>query len=305
MSAESMPTADRFDAFAEKLRWERNYSPHTVQNYLNDLRSFAAWLGERDAALEAVSGPDIQAYASQLFRRGRAPHSIQRMLSALRGYFDFLVTAGVRTDNPARDIRAPWPKRDLPKVMDVDSLGQLLDKVADDDPLICRDLAMFELLYSSGLRLAELVGLDCGDVDEVAGEARVLGKGRVERQVPVGRKALQALGRWHGVRPELAEADEPALFVSRLGGRLTARSVQLRLRKFGLERGSGQNLHPHLLRHSFASHLLESSGDLRAVQELLGHRRINTTQIYTHLNYQHLAQVYDAAHPRARRKEDD
>ena len=303
MSSESAPAADHFGAFAEKLRWERNYSPHTVQSYLNDLRPFAAWLEERDAAFATVRDPEIQAYASQLFRRGRSPRSIQRMLSALRGYFDFLIAAGVRVDNPARDIRAPRPKRDLPKVMDVDSLGRLLDAAADD-PLICRDLAMFELLYSSGLRLAELVGLDCGDVDAAAGEVRALGKGRVERRVPVGRKALEALGRWHAVRREWAAADEPALFVSRRGGRLTARSVQLRLRKFGLEHGSGQKLHPHLLRHSFASHLLESSGDLRAVQELLGHRRINTTQIYTHLNYQHLAQVYDAAHPRARRKED-
>ena len=302
MNTESAPAAGRFEEFAEKLRWERNYSPHTVRSYLNDLRPFAAWLGERDAAFETVRDPDVQAYASRLFRRGRSPRSIQRMLSALRGYFEFLIAAGVRADNPARDIRAPRPKRDLPKVMDVDSLGRLLDAAADD-PLICRDLAMFELLYSSGLRLAELVGLDCGDVDEAAGEVRALGKGRVERQVPVGRKALAALERWRPVRAEWAAADEPALFVSRRGGRLTARSVQLRLRKFGLERGSGQNLHPHLLRHSFASHLLESSGDLRAVQELLGHRRINTTQIYTHLNYQHLAQVYDAAHPRARRKE--
>ena len=302
MSTESQPAAGRFEEFAEKLRWERNYSPHTVRSYLNDLRPFAAWLGERGAAFETVRDPDVQAYASRLFRRGRSPRSIQRMLSALRGYFEFLIAAGVRADNPARDIRAPRPKRDLPKVMDVDSLGRLLDAAADD-PLICRDLAMFELLYSSGLRLAELVGLDCGDVDEAAGEVRALGKGRVERQVPVGRKALAALERWRPVRAEWAAADEPALFVSRRGGRLTARSVQLRLRKFGLERGSGQNLHPHLLRHSFASHLLESSGDLRAVQELLGHRRINTTQIYTHLNYQHLAQVYDAAHPRARRKE--
>jgi len=206
-------------------------------------------------------------------------------------------------DNPALDIRAPKSARRLPGVADVDQLNALLD-ATPEDPLEVRDLCMFELMYSSGLRLSELAGLDLDSVDLNGGEVRVLGKGSKERLLPVGGKALTALRAWLPVRSAMAPEQERALFVSRRGDRLSRRSIQARLHRWGLAKGSDQKLHPHLLRHSFASHMLESSGDLRAVQELLGHADIATTQVYTHLDFQHLARVYDQSHPRARRQGD-
>ena len=289
------------EEFRGKLRWERNYSPHTVAGYTRDIRQFASWLGEQPVEPGQAQESDVRRYTAHLFRQGRSPRSIQRALSSLRGFYGHLVATHRRGDNPADGVRAPRQPRPLPKVLDVDTVMRLLDS-KPEGRLGRRDLAMFELLYSSGMRLSELVGLNCNDVDMAAGEALVLGKGRVERKLPVGRMALKALNGWLEVRAQMAHADETALFVSQRGRRLSGRNVQLRLRRFGYESGIDQTLHPHLLRHSFASHLLESSGDLRAVQELLGHRRISTTQIYTHLNYQHLAQTYDAAHPRARRR---
>ncbi len=289
------------EEFRAKLRWERNYSVHTIAGYSSDIRQFIRWLDEQSVELVGVHEGEVQRYAAQLFRQGRSPRSIQRVLASLRGFYDHLVATGRRADNPADGIRAPRTPRTLPKVLDVDAVMRLLDSTPDG-PLGYRDLAMFELLYSSGMRLSELVGLDCRDLDMAAGEVLVLGKGRVERKLPVGRMALKALRGWLDARAKMAHPEEVALFVSRRGRRLSARSVQLRLRQFGCAAGSNQPLHPHLFRHSFASHLLESSGDLRAVQELLGHRRISTTQIYTHLDYQHLARTYDAAHPRARRR---
>ena len=287
--------------FRERLCWERNYSEHTIAAYLRDVRQLALWLGEQSTTLVGAREGDIQRYAAYLFRIGRAPRSIQRVLSSVRGFYDFLLATHRVSDNPGRGVRAPRPPRSLPKVVDVDTLMRLLDSKPSGH-IGRRDLAMYELLYSTGMRLSELVGLDGKDIDLTEGEVVVLGKGRVERKLPVGRMAQEALRGWLGVRGHMAHPDEPALFVSRRGTRLSGRSVQLRLRRFGEEQGSNQALHPHLLRHSFASHLLESSGDLRAVQELLGHRRISTTQIYTHLDYQRLAQVYDATHPRARRR---
>lgn len=289
------------EEFQSKLRWERNYSPHTVAGYASDIGKFVQWLGEQSIGPDQVHEGEVQRYAAHLFRQGRSPRSIQRALSALRGFYGHLVATHRLADNPASGVRAPRQPRTLPKVLDVDAVMRLLDS-RPDGPLGYRDLAMFELLYSSGMRLSELVGLDCGDLDMAAGEVLVLGKGRVERKLPVGRMALKALRGWLDVRAEMANPEETALFVGQRGKRLSARNVQLRLRRFGCASGSGQTLHPHLFRHSFASHLLESSGDLRAVQELLGHRRISTTQIYTHLDYQHLAQTYDSAHPRARRR---
>ncbi len=302
MSKKSSAGNSLLDDFHHALRWERNYSPHTCSNYLRNLRQFADWLDKQSLALESAGEEDVQRYTAQLFRKGRAPRSIRRCLSALRGFYEYLISTNHRQDNPAREVRVPQPARTLPKVMDVDGLMQLLDTEPESD-LDCRDLAMLELLYSSGMRLSELVGLDCDGLDLKGGEARVLGKGQSERTLPVGQKARDAVARWLPIRNAWAAADEKALFISKRGRRLSARSVQLRLRQFGLLHHSDQALHPHLLRHSFASHLLESSGDLRAVQELLGHRRISTTQIYTHLDYQHLAQTYDAAHPRARRRD--
>ncbi len=289
------------EEFRAKLRWERNYSEHTVAGYARDVQKFLRWLEERSVPVDQARDGEVQRYAAGLFRQGLSPRSIQRGLSALRGFFDHLVATRRLEDNPARGIRAPRPPRPLPKVLEVDEVTRLLD-ARPDGPLGRRDLAMLELLYSSGMRLSELVGLDREDLDLAAGEVVVLGKGRVERKLPVGRMALKALRDWLGVREELASPGEAALFVGRRGRRLSARGVQLRLRRFGRAAGSERPLHPHLFRHSFASHLLESSGDLRAVQELLGHRRVSTTQVYTHLDYQHLAQTYDAAHPRARRR---
>ena len=289
------------EEFQAKLRWQRNYSAHTVAAYASDARKFIQWLDERSIEPDQAHEGEVQRYAAQLFRRGRSPRSIQRVLSALRGFYDHLVATRRLTDNPASGVRAPRQPRTLPKVLDVDAVMRLLDS-RPDGPLGYRDLAMLELLYSSGMRLSELVGLDCDDLDMAAGEVLVLGKGRVERRLPVGRLALKALRGWLDARAKMAKPEETALFVGQRGRRLSTRNVQLRLRQFGRAMGSDQALHPHLFRHSFASHLLESSGDLRAVQELLGHRRISTTQIYTHLDYQHLAQTYDSAHPRARRR---
>jgi integrase/recombinase XerC len=236
-------------------------------------------------------------------REGLSGTSIQRLLSALRAFFDFLLREQRVADNPAIGIRAPKSPRRLPGTLDPDAVAQLLDGAETDaDPfLAARDRAMFELLYSSGLRLAELVSLDLVAIDLRAAEVTVTGKGRKTRQVPVGSKALAAIGDWLPHRAlALAGSDEGALFVSARGARITPRAVQQRLARAGIVKGVAQHLHPHLLRHSFATHLLESSGDLRAVQELLGHADIATTQVYTHLDFQHLAQVYDQAHPRAR-----
>ena len=301
MSEPAQGTELWLEEFQGKLRWERNYSTHTVAGYASDIRQFARWLDEQSIEPDQVNESEVQRYAAHLFRQGRSPRSIQRVLSALRGFYDHLVATHRLADNPASGVRAPRQPRTLPKVLDVDAVMRLLDS-RPDGPLGYRDLAMFELLYSSGMRLSELVGLDCNDLDMAAGEVLVLGKGRVQRKLPVGRMALKALRGWLDVRAKMAKPEETALFVGQRGKRLSARNVQLRLRQFGCASGSDLALHPHLFRHSFASHLLESSGDLRAVQELLGHRRISTTQIYTHLDYQHLAQTYDSAHPRARRR---
>lgn len=290
-------------AFAEMLRFERNYSAHTVTAYVRDVQAFLNWLDGENVALADVARDDVQRYAAHVFRRGRAPRTIQRMLSALRSFFDFQLGDEVDVNNPARGVRAPRPDRDLPKVLEPGAVGRMLEALPDD-PLLIRDLAMLELMYSSGLRLSELVGLDCMRLAADHSEVRVLGKGKRERNLPVGRKAREAIARWLVHRDALADAAEPALFVSRRGTRLSARNVQIRLRNFAREYGGVWGLHPHMLRHSFASHLLESSGDLRAVQELLGHQRISTTQIYTHLDHQHLSRVYEQAHPRAKRRRD-
>jgi integrase/recombinase XerC len=217
----------------------------------------------------------------------------------LRGFFRFLIREKVLKRNPAADVTAPKAGKRLPGTLDADQMARLLE-LPGDDPLTVRDRAMLELLYSSGLRLAELVALDLGDVDDADATVRVTGKGAKTRIVPVGRKALAALRAWRRTRAGVAGPDEQALFVSRRGGRLRPRSVQDRIVHWARRQGMDRNVYPHLFRHSFASHLLESSGDLRAVQELLGHADVSTTQIYTHLDFQHLAQIYDQTHPRAR-----
>lgn len=288
--------------FLRHMASEKRHSPRTCDSYQRDLHRLAVWLVEQGSAQWcAVSGHDLRRYVANLSRQGLSGRSIARHLSAVRRFYQYLLREGLAKDNPALDIRAPKSSRRLPRVADVDQVNTLLD-AAPDDPLEVRDRCMFELMYSSGLRLAELASLDVDAVDCRGGEARVVGKGGKTRLLPVGRKALEAITQWLPIRAGLAPETEPALFVSRRGDRISHRSIQARLSRWGMVKGADQKLHPHMLRHSFASHMLESSGDLRAVQELLGHADIATTQIYTHLDFQHLARVYDQSHPRARRR---
>ena len=287
--------------FIRHLASEKRHSPRTCDSYQRDLLRLADWLGRSGfVAWQRVTNHDLRRYVATLSREGLSGRSIARHLSATRRFYQFLLREKLASDNPALDIRAPKSGRRLPRVADVDQLNYLLDG-QPDDPLEVRDLCMFELMYSSGLRLAELASLDLDTVDLRSGEVRVMGKCDKERLLPVGRKAISAIQAWLPYRAALANDGEAALFVSQRGERLSHRSIQARLSRWGISRGADQKLHPHLLRHSFASHMLESSGDLRAVQELLGHADIATTQVYTHLDFQHLARVYDQSHPRARR----
>ncbi|PSF12399.1 tyrosine recombinase XerC [Marinobacter fuscus] len=292
----------QLSSFGRHLAAEKRHSPRTCEHYQRDLLRLAGWLVSAGTECWAdLNGHQVRRYVAALSRDGLSGRSIARHLSSMRRFYQFLLREGWARDNPAIGIRAPRSGRRLPRVADVDQISHLLDARADD-LLDIRDLAMFELMYSSGLRLSELVGLDVSALDLEAGNVRVLGKGSKERLLPVGRKAMAALQRWLACRRGLAPDTEPALFLSQRGDRLSPRSIQSRLARWGIQQGADQRLHPHMLRHSFASHLLESSGDLRAVQELLGHADIATTQVYTHLDFQHLARVYDQSHPRARRR---
>ncbi|OWL86776.1 tyrosine recombinase XerC [Halopseudomonas aestusnigri] len=289
--------------FLDHLRIERRLSPRTVEAYRHDLLSLDLYRSERSLpGWGQLDTQHLRHFIASQHQHGLAPRSLQRLLSAIRSFYRFLQREGRSRQNPAQDLRAPKAPRTLPRTLDADLTAQLLDNTGEDDWLQRRDQAMLELFYSSGLRLSELAGLDMADLDLSQGEVRVTGKGNKTRVLPVGRMARRALRDWFSVRPAREGAQQP-VFVSQRGSALTPRAIQLRLRRRGIER-IGQHLHPHMLRHSFASHMLESSGDLRAVQELLGHADISTTQIYTHLDFQHLAQVYDQAHPRAKRKAD-
>ncbi|OEY67975.1 tyrosine recombinase XerC [Marinobacter sp. X15-166B] len=287
--------------FIAYLTTERRQSADTCRHYRRDLLRLANHAHGEGLTWAELRTHHLRQYVASLSRSGLGGRSIARHLSAIRRFYRYLVREQRVRGNPALGLRAPKAARKLPAVADVDQLHSLLE-APPDDALEVRDRAMFELLYSAGLRVAELVATDVSTIDLTAAEIRVLGKGRKERLLPVGRKACAAIRAWLVVRAGLAAEGEPALFVGRRGRRLGARSVQLRLRRWGAVKGAEQTLYPHLLRHSFASHMLESSGDLRAVQELLGHADIATTQIYTHLDYQHLANVYDRSHPRARRR---
>ncbi|WP_425056197.1 tyrosine recombinase XerC [Pseudomonas abyssi] len=290
-------------AFLDHLRIERRLSPRTLEAYRHDLISLDQHRAARELpGWDRLDTQHLRHFIASQHQQGLAPRSLQRLLSAIRSFYRFLQREGRAQQNPALDLRAPKAARPLPRTLDADLAAQLLDSPGEDDWLGRRDQAMLELFYSSGLRLSELAGLDIADLDLQQGEVRVTGKGNKTRVLPVGRMARRALQDWLSVRPASDQAAQP-LFVSQRGSALTPRAIQLRLRRHGVER-IGQHLHPHMLRHSFASHMLESSGDLRAVQELLGHADISTTQIYTHLDFQHLAQVYDQAHPRAKRKAD-
>ncbi|MEH6627595.1 MAG: tyrosine recombinase XerC [Motiliproteus sp.] len=289
------------DDFVDHLDNERRLSTHTLSNYRRDLEQLADFLQQQQ--IDGWADLDIRtirSYIGERHRQGLSPTSLQRQLSSLRSFYRFLIREGRAANNPAVGISAPKAPKKLPKPMDVDQLQQLLEQPALT-VLDCRDRAMIELFYSSGLRLAELISLNLHDIDFRDASLRVTGKGRKTRLLPIGRMAIQALDQWLEQRDQLTTPEQQALFVSKLGKRISPRSVQLRLKKWALESGQG-NLHPHRLRHSFASHMLESSGDLRAVQELLGHADIATTQIYTHLDFQHLAEVYDGSHPRAKKK---
>lgn len=297
-----MTPVQAVDAYLSELSDQRRLSPHTVVNYRRDLEKLRQAVGE--TPLNQVLVHHIRRFVAQMHARGLSGRSLGRMLSAWRGFFAWLGERGLVRANPCEAIKAPKSPRLLPKALSVDETSRLLEPADDEDPRFeARDAAMFELFYSSGLRLAELVGLERGALDSIVheGEVRVLGKRNKLRLVPVGRQACAALQAWAAVRDELAAADETALFVSRRGRRISPRMVQLRLAQRAVRLGLPGHVHPHMLRHSFASHVLQSSGDLRAVQEMLGHASIASTQVYTHLDFQHLAKVYDSAHPRAKR----
>jgi integrase/recombinase XerC len=312
--------------FRRYLSSERRFSAHTDKSYARDLAALVKFC-DREGIAEwgALDSQHVRRFAAHSHKGGLAPRSIQRRLSAVRSFYTFLLreaaaetassaatraaSAGPRrrrgarvTGNPAAEVRAPKAARRLPQTLDADQMARLLQIPVHGDRLGSRDRALMELLYSSGLRLAELVSLDVASLDLKDAVVHVLGKGRKARIVPVGRHALRALRGWLQERATLAGHDENALFVGRNGARLGARAVQARVALWARRQGLGVHVHPHLFRHSFASHLLESGGELRGVQELLGHAAISTTQIYTHLDFQHLARIYDATHPRARRK---
>jgi integrase/recombinase XerC len=288
--------------FLTHLSSERRLSAHTDSNYRRDLELFARYCEHhRLDDWQRVDAQHVRSFAAAEFRRGQSPRTIQRRLSALRSFYNFLLRESVLKTNPAVDVRAPKASRRLPATLDADQMAQLL-AFRTDDELSVRDKALMELFYSSGLRLSELVMLDLPDLDLRDRTVRVTGKGGKTRVVPVGRHAVEALNAWLRERGSFAPGDEQAVFVSRRGGRLMQRAIQLRIARWARAQGLGVHLHPHMFRHSFATHLLESSQDLRAVQELLGHANISTTQVYTHLDFQHLATIYDRAHPRARRK---
>lgn len=288
--------------FIHHLSGERRLSPRTCDSYRRDLVRFGEFLQQQvSGEWTSVDAGQIRAYVAWRHRRGAGGRTIQRELSALRSFFNYLLREGRMSVNPATGVAAPKSAKKLPSVMDTDSVSGLL-KIEEQTPLAVRDRAMLELVYSSGLRLSELVGLEVNDLNLREGLVRVIGKGNKQRVIPVGRHARKAVEDWLVLRGQLAGDDVRALFVSSRGTPLTQRAVQSRFALRARLQGLDTHLHPHMLRHSFASHLLESSGDLRAVQELLGHADISTTQVYTHLDFQHLAKVYDRSHPRARKR---
>jgi integrase/recombinase XerC len=291
------------DAYLAHLSVEKQYSPHTINGYARELRRFR---GQYRGDLREVQTHDVTLFAGWLRRQGLQARSVQRALSAVRSFYTFLLRRREIKMNPAAVARAPKAKRKLPRVLDIDQAARLFDARVDT-PVELRDRAILELLYGAGLRLSELVALNIADVDLDSGFAHVVGKGKKARRAPLGRKCVAALRAWLQAHPQpLAAAP---LFTGRIGAagmrRISPRTIQTRLKKIAVQQLGDDSLHPHMLRHSFATHMLESSGDLRAIQELLGHADTATTQVYTHLDFQHLAKVYDAAHPRAQAKPDE
>ena len=317
-----MPDATALvEKYLEYVRVEKRLAQRTVELYALDLQKLQTYAAQAEVELLAVRNPHIRRWVAQMHSGGRSGRGIALILSGWRGFYAWLGRQGLVASNPVQDVRSPKAPKPLPKALGVDDAVQFADFQSDDDPwLEARDCAMVELLYCSGLRVGELIGLDVeasskarGWVDMQAAEAHVLGKGSKRRTVPVGKTAIAALERWLHLRGPMGTAQAGsvhvtqadaarALFNGRNGTRLTAQSVWQRLRRRSLQAGVVTPVHPHMLRHSFASHVLQSSGDLRAVQELLGHANITTTQVYTRLDFQHLAKAYDAAHPRAHLK---
>ncbi|WP_305881920.1 tyrosine recombinase XerC [Endozoicomonas sp. SCSIO W0465] len=296
-------------AFMDYLRYEKQHSPHTLCAYQRDLSRIMQQATAGDIqGWEQITEQQLKHWLGLWHEEGLSSRSLQRLISSVRRFYQYLLTQGVVANNPARLLRAPKTARPLPVTLDADQVNHLLDDPygqADGDPLKCRDLAILELFYSSGLRLAELAALNIDSFSGDWSQVRVLGKRSKERMVPVGSKARQAIQHWLRFRQQFVRSESgSALFLSKPGKRISTRQIQYRIKAFAREAGMPVGVHPHMLRHSFASHLLESSGDLRSIQELLGHSDISTTQIYTHLDFQHLAAVYDKAHPRARKKKD-
>lgn len=284
------------------LKTLHHLSEHTCKAYQRDLEHIKSYCEQQNIdTWSELDGRQLRGFVATRHRQGIGGRSLQRNLSAIRTFYRYLLKQGKVKNNPAEGIIAPKSPRKLPKVLDADQTAQLVE-IDDDDTLAIRDRAMLELIYSSGLRLAELISLNLNDIDFNDRILTVTGKGNKTRSVPVGRHAIKAIKLWLKSRGSMVDETEQALFISSRGKRISPRSVQDRLKKWAIKQGLPNHVHPHMLRHSFASHLLESSGDLRAVQELLGHADISTTQVYTHLDFQHLAQVYDKTHPRARRK---
>jgi integrase/recombinase XerC len=287
------------DGYLAWLRNEKRYSGLTAENYARDLRHLFELAA--DTPLADLRIHHIRRYIAQLHNKGLGGRSLARMLSAWRGFFTYLMRDHGLKDNPCTGLRAPKSPRKLPQALSPDDASRMVDLPTDTTESI-RDKAIYELFYSSGLRLAELVDLDPEQLDLISGEIRVTGKGSKTRIVPLGQFAITALKAWLVVRDQIAGEGEAALFVGKRGSRISPRVVQLRMKQWGINQGINSNVHPHLLRHSFATHVLQSSGDLRAVQEMLGHASISTTQVYTHLDFQYLSKIYDAAHPRAKKK---
>ncbi len=302
------------DKFYRYLRAEKRYSSHTVAAYTRDINHFincGSFDSDQPLAWDSIKQADVRRFVAQLHRKGLSGKSLQRWLSSIRSLFNYLCRFNRAKHNPAVGIPAPKTAKRLPKTLNVDEINQLLEirslakagaKSGKADYLICRDNTMMELMYACGLRLSELSGLNMNDIDWQQQTLSVIGKGQKQRRVPFGRKAKQAISHWQKQREQIVNENETALFISSRGSRLSNSSIQKRMKKMAITQGLNTHVYPHMLRHSFASHILESSKDLRAVQELLGHANLSTTQIYTHLDFQHLAGVYDNAHPRARKK---
>ncbi|WP_297813961.1 tyrosine recombinase XerC [uncultured Methylophaga sp.] len=293
------------DDYLDYLAHQRRLSAHTINNYRRDLKQICDYCQRNEIDTWAsLNAKGLRQFTAFLHRKGLSSRSIQRMLSAIRSFFQYLIKMELVDNNPAKAVQAPKAEKRLPSTLDVDQMNALLDHTTPDTFVATRDRAIMELFYSSGLRLAELASLDLRDIDFGDHLVHVTGKGNKDRVCPVGSKAIKALQDWLDKRDQTGFFDQPAVFITQQGRRLGVRSIQKRLSFWGKKQGISDHVHPHRLRHAFASHMLESSGDLRAVQELLGHSDISTTQIYTHVDFQHLAKVYDSAHPRAKKRSD-